>query len=491
MRHSRLPVTCACLLLGVAAGTWGCATTRVAQPTEKDYAAVRGGRAAVVMLRGLAEVDGGERTLFGPGAAGGGKSLSLARLDTADKLRSAGALRSPSAGALQAGWVYLVLKPGTYYLLIHDPTADSLAPDAAAPGEDWLLEVPAGAPLVYAGSVVFTRPGAAGEQSAGDPYRASHAARARDDSAEARETALSAFPGLGADRVARMRTMALRRYTGPVDSHSPGGGPNPTTPRVEVHGAPSPTGFDVRGACAQDGAWTGLLYGDPILSSAGSSTNTVADVFLLMVKGGLYFWAGTGAIAGSIGGGGAARDLQPCVAQSVRWAGEYDLSRRLSESLTRGLEPAGPGPGDEDRPVLRVSVQELHLRPCRNAHLACVEAKVRVRLWDPRAQRHEADRVLLYSHPSARHRTRPYGAPPQRYVLPLDDAAVVDLRALRRLPPQDRRRRIEAELDRAVAVLSGRILRDLQPAVDPARADTKRPRQAPVNQPLPRAPGAG
>ena len=469
----------------------GCAAARVGSPSEQEYAAARGGRAAVVLLRAVAETrKGGERTAFGP-ESGRGKAVSLVRLETGGNTKSVGPLRSPHARALRDGWIYLVLKPGTYYLLVHDRQPADLSPEFAAPGEDWLLEVPAGGPLVYAGTVVFEPVPAPETPAASPPPHAPHVpasvpTRVRDDSGDARKLAREYFPALMTEPGAAPRTVVVRRYSGPLDAGARIGGAGRPPPVVDADGAPRPTGFGVRGACAEDGAWFGLLYGNPILRGGGSSTNTAADVFLFAVKTGLYAWAGTGAIIGSVAGVAEARDLQPCVTQTVRWAADYDLSRRLSESLNARLAPGnagaagavagtpagtpadtracatgGPGAGDPLAPVVRVSVQELRLRPCTKAHLACIESKVRVRLWDPGGNRHEMDRILLYSNAAARHRTEPYGRPLQTYVLPVDQSPVLNLRALRRLPPERRRARVEAELDRAVAVLSERILSDL------------------------------
>ena len=453
-----------------------CTGVRVAPPSAKEYAAARGGRAAVVMLRGVAESpQGGERALFRPGSSPA-KSISLARLDAPGEWSRAAALRAPDAGALRGGWVYLVLKPGTYYLLVHDTVPPGLAPETAAPGEDWLLEVPEGSPLVYAGTVVFAGAGPSAATTSSDHAgHAGHApvgvaTRVRDDAAEARKVGSNCFAGLAAGEGATVRASLVRRYSGPADPGPSGPQVVSARPRVRVDGTPPPKGYGVQNACAQDGAWYGLLYGDPILKGAGSSTNTAADLLLFMVKMGLYAWAGTGAIAGSVAGVGEARDVQPCVTQAVGWARDFDLARRLSESVTQRLTPGlpgGAGAGDGEGPELHVSVQELHLRPCRKAHLACVEARVRVRLWDPQAGRHLKDCVLLYSNAAARHRIEPYGQPLPPYVLPVDQAAVLNLRSLARMPAAERRARVEAELGRAVAALSQQITRQLPP---PGRA---------------------
>ena len=496
MHTTTLRRICRYIVLTVAAtAAVGCGSAaRVAAPTASEYDAARGGRAAVVLLRAVTEThEGGERTAFGPGAAGDGTALSVARLADGGKLATA-PVRSPAAAAMAAGWVYLVVKPGTYYLAVHDPPPGGLAPGPVAEGEDWLLEVPAGSPLVYAGTVVFPPVPSSKELPRHEGLPGPVATSARDDSAGASDVASRYFSNLTAGPGAAVRTIVMRRYSGAVDrpasapQRSAGGAPPGL--RVLADGAPRPTGFGVQGACAQDGAWVGLREGKPILSTGGSSTNTVADLFLFMVKVGLYAYAGTGAIVGSVAGVGEAREIQPCVTQAVRWAGEYDLAARLSESLTRRVgaggaaNPAAGGRPDDDRPLLRVTVQELHLRPCTKAHLACVEAKVRVRLWDPRAGRYEMDRILLYSNPAARHRTEPYGAPVQPYVLPIDESPVLNLRSLGRLAPQDRRRAVEAELARAVATLSDRIVGALSRLAVP----TSRP--APDTRPATTRPAA-
>ena len=466
------------LMLGVTAA--GCANTRVAQLKPEEFAAVREGRAAVVLLRAVDELPGtGRSAAFEPGSAG--KAVSLTRLRAPGTLRGV-PLRSPGEAALWTGWVYLVLKPGTYYLLVHDPDPAGLAPAAAAPGEDWLLDVPTGSPLVYAGTVVFSHAPPAKPRSAAEHAHAAVATHVRDDSVEALEVGSEYFRGLLAGGGAAVRTMVVRPYSGPVAARAPANGAGTTRPRVVATGAPRARGFEVQGTCVQDGARDGLFYGQPILASEGSGTP--ADLLFLMVATGLYLWAGTGAIIGSVVGAGEAAKIQPCVAQTVRWVDEYGLAERLSQSLSERLRAAPAGlsahqdgasrgarAGDERTPVLSVSVQELHLRPCAKAHLACVEAKVRVRLWDPPAGRHEMDRVLLYSNEAARHRTAPYGTPLPPYVLPIDEAPVLNLHALRRKPVAARRKAIDAEMDRAVAVLSRHILADLHGAPAPSGFD--------------------
>ena len=75
----------------------GCAAARVGSPSEQEYAAARGGRAAVVLLRAVAETrKGGERTAFGR-ESGRGKAVSLVRLETGGNTKSVGPLRSPHA----------------------------------------------------------------------------------------------------------------------------------------------------------------------------------------------------------------------------------------------------------------------------------------------------------------------------------------------------------------------------------------------------------
>lgn len=455
---SALPV-----LLALVTVAPGCGATRVAMPSEKELADVHAGRKSVVLLRGLVKTPKGNlRTAFGPDAPGDSTRLCRADLDGYGGLGSprrrglwsAGRLRSPTRAALRDGWVYLVLRPGTYYL-----SADRFswepapayasrfdAPAAGAEAHGWLLDVPPGAPTVYAGTLTFVGVTAHGHVGGSGPL-----ARVGDESSRAQALAAAFLPALPPARPAVMQP-----YLGAIDRAVAS---RLSATDVHVDGAPAAKGFDVHAAVVQDGSRAGI----EVLDMMGKPENDAGMAGLVILLGGAA-WAGGGAVSGAIGGAAAAREFQPCVDELVKQAGQFDTAGRLRDALRKPL--AGRGVATtvgEGGPTLYLAVKAVRLPPCERSHLACVEVRVRARVRDPRAGRHYMDRVVLYSNARARHRNPPDGVPLEPYVWVLDESPALDLRALAKLPPDERRRRVEAELERAVTVISHRILQDVRP----------------------------
>ena len=459
MHPLRLLVVTASLLplLTLCAGCGG--NTRVAMPGEQDLADVRAGRKSLVLVRGLVTTEKGRLgTAFGPDARRGSTSLCVARLGPRAALESVGKLRSPAAAALRDGWVYVVLPPGTYYLSTDDvpytPARATAAPADVPPAEaeayGWLLDVPAGAPVVYAGTLVFV--GKAGTEGGGPPARiANESARARVLSSKH----LAMFPPA--------RPAVAQPYLGPVDRTVAAW---LDASAVQVDGAPQARGFDVRGSVVQDAAHGGL----GVLDMMAQPSSDVGMGGLLILIGGAA-WAGGGAAVGAVAGGKAAREYQPCVDEAVQRARAFKMSERIQASLAGRLGGAGGGSArpaaraaDASRPTLHVVVESIRLRPCAKAHLACFEVRCRARLFDPASAGHLMDRVVLYSNDAARYRLPPYGEPLEPYVWTIDESPAVDFRALAKAPPEERRRRVDAELERAAAVIAERIAGDLRPS---------------------------
>ncbi len=153
------------LLLSLVILIAGCATTTVRLPSVQEEESIQLKEKAIVLLRFKADMDG-KPLDYGHN----GFMLALANMDETQYLKIVEPGISPSSTARDKGWMYLVLKPGTYYLSVRPPGRKQIPPEREQkllrverlsrydryefkPIPPFWFHVPAGSPVVYVGSL--------------------------------------------------------------------------------------------------------------------------------------------------------------------------------------------------------------------------------------------------------------------------------------------------------------------------------------------------
>jgi hypothetical protein len=122
----------------------------VGAPEDAERQALATKKASVVLLRLLATHDGQPVNFLGNVdvlnvLTSGGYILLVENVETGDQIKLARP-RTPSAEAERDGWIYLVLGPGRYHVIVRPwPLGEISRP--------FLLSVPSTPAVVYAGSL--------------------------------------------------------------------------------------------------------------------------------------------------------------------------------------------------------------------------------------------------------------------------------------------------------------------------------------------------
>lgn len=141
-------------LIGLCAG---CSIPRIQDKTI--YTEIQAGKRAVVLLRlthenvsGITNIDA-----FSSGVWGG---MGLGGFDTGGEVKPVAATVAAadmflSQETAHRGWIYLVLKPGTYYLAFLGPRVTSAFTyyDNLKTAQRWSIDIPVGSRLIYGGTV--------------------------------------------------------------------------------------------------------------------------------------------------------------------------------------------------------------------------------------------------------------------------------------------------------------------------------------------------
>jgi hypothetical protein len=153
--HSRLQVTVVTAIFFLVLA--GCAI--VQQPTAGERSAIQAGKQVVVLLRLTGELaDGTQVETFRMDIRDADFSFALGGFETGGKLERAWP-RFLSGDSARRGWAYLVLEPGNHYIAVLEPRSGDAWSYMEKMKSDlehlkpWLLEVPEGTTLMYAGTV--------------------------------------------------------------------------------------------------------------------------------------------------------------------------------------------------------------------------------------------------------------------------------------------------------------------------------------------------
>ena len=136
------------VLMGFATG---CAVGGL--PGKEEYAAIRAGKRAFVLLRVTAELkDGTEVAAFPSPLTGDSVSLGLGGFETGGEVRRASLPSSfLSTETHRQGWIYFILDPGIYYLAVQGGLTTD--PATWVGPQRWRIDIPVGSRVAYAGTL--------------------------------------------------------------------------------------------------------------------------------------------------------------------------------------------------------------------------------------------------------------------------------------------------------------------------------------------------
>ncbi len=155
-----------------------------------------------------------------------GFMLALANMDETQYLKIVAPVISPSSTAREKGWMYLVLKPGTYYLSVRPPGRKQIPPERKQkpltvvplsrydryefkPIPPFSFHVPAGSPVVYVGSLSVS---CMGIQKKFNPYLSEYSEiTVTNESDSAKKITRASFSQYGT-----MSTSLMKQYGKPV-----------------------------------------------------------------------------------------------------------------------------------------------------------------------------------------------------------------------------------------------------------------------------------
>ncbi len=346
----------------------GCATTpRALSPHQR--ASVSTGQRSVVLLRLETTFNDQPVVTRKLGLSEAGPfALALANLDRNGPIEPE-PVTMPAGESKEGTWCCLVLEPGTYYLWSALPNIHprDLSADPKSIG-GWRLEVPPGAPVVYAGSLQL--------KSKGRRFINERFVKEIRSNLVNEPAAAAAFVDRNLAGLGPMTVSLLQRY-GDWIGDSPASDLLPARALAAVSGGYGP------------GAGGGL-----VLALA---------------------YAPFGWLAGRVKGSSDAHTWQPCLedlAQEIRLFDPlaYLRSNLAAQLGTNGILAGTPSPvGDvvwtaadsqNCRSVLQADVARFQLREASGGF--CLEALLRVRVWDALSRQCCFDAHWLYSHPQGK-----------------------------------------------------------------------------------------
>jgi hypothetical protein len=391
----------------------GCAYVQpsVRAPTADEAAAVRSGEKTIVLLRLLPRLDTLPVTPLAEAYdASDGFWIFAADIDHRGKPgRTRWLLRAPSEAAAASNWAYLLLPPGAYWVSVLSPGEMGRSGGTEIPlqGNPYVLEIPAGAPVVYAGTLAISCQ-TVRKMLFWRAIDSCGPVAVEDETPAAQEVAGRDFGETGPVAASLLRPQGDQRYRGPAADLFPMG------VRVDGTGEVGRPEWRKRGV----GRATGL---------GGITGEGVGDFVSGMGQGGGYLGAAIvlgyalylpfGTVGGYIAGSHSAAKWGPCVdglgARIVEWSPPVALRESFRDAFARrGVGevllldgpsltlPGGAMPGM--RSLLDVRILEVALRECEERWTFCPELTVRVRLQGAGTGLVLFDETLVHTDPDAK-----------------------------------------------------------------------------------------
>ena len=394
------------LLLSTGCGFTGPSVRRV---PDDEAASVRAGRLSVLLLRIAPRLD---NVLVAPAsrALGGEKGVILLRADIDHREEPrAHRANSASAEANAGNWVYYLVRPGSYWIGVHDPEWAAMGRGSTPfgfPRNDFFLDVPEGVPIVYAGTLDVSCSSRWG--IFGPLVKRCDNVTVSDDSEAAGQVAQRDF-----DEVGPMETVLMRRSPGRAVPSTPGDlspmgvllkdAPHFSTPEWRKRGVGRATGLG--------NFSSGELRG---FFSGGSSYGGFAEAGIVL---GYILYLPFGAAGGLIAGEDSAQKWGACMdaigSEVAGWSPREAFRAAVADALARRgvdivsvVENVSSVFDTEGRPrgktLLELDVQEVAFRECGMRWTFCGEMKVQGRLRDLARGRTLYDGILLHSNRSGR-----------------------------------------------------------------------------------------
>jgi hypothetical protein len=210
---------CCLLMCAAVAATAMCGCAVYRMPSEKQLAAVKEGRKAIVLVRVTCDVNGTPYEAFSRfDLPDDNIALGIGSFETGGEVEQK-IIPFLSEQTKKDGWTYFVLEPGIHYLAALPPRRTNVKNYAAQFHDAQLfrLDIPDGTPLVYAGTLHLSSEEQKSlfEQSLVGKFIADKITVA-NDAASARTVAAGFFCEFGDPQ-----TLLMQPHTGPILLRSP------------------------------------------------------------------------------------------------------------------------------------------------------------------------------------------------------------------------------------------------------------------------------
>ncbi len=377
----------------------GCAI--VGAPSGSADESIRKGEKTVVLLRVTAAVEDqpvNAVKYFG---------FKIASIDKGEPPQQLFFPASSSAETRQAGWMYLILRPGeTYYLSSSfGVTKNSNLPYLLVP--DMWFHVPHDRPFIYIGSLSVSCEGKI--NYFGVPYVGSCSRLLLADETEsAKAVARDSFAPYGLPWTSLMwswSALAGSQSEALMTPNSPLGVVVSTTktvvtPKWRSRALSRTTGI---------GNWINEDTAKGLGNLGGGYPPGAAGAGLVM---GYLLYLPVGTALGIAGGIYSEKTWQPCMERLAEELGTSDLPTEFDTTLTSALRRSGidqmvqvpvetemrdstnqSGP----KVILHAEIQRVTLSECSERWTFSVDAQIRARLWETSAEQYLYDRVFLNS----------------------------------------------------------------------------------------------
>ncbi len=432
------------LLLSLVIILSGCTSTRVLQPYTclQDGVATQLKNESIVLLRLKADLNGKPLDPFAYYGLNGFR-LELANIDDAQYLNSIDTVVSPTPKARGNGWMYLVLKPGTYYLSVIPPGSEQ-RPQAVARGTysiqdtyGWCrrtypwgrsanskfepippfwFHVPAGSPAVYVGSLSVSCMGR--EKKFSTYISECSEITVTNESHSAKKIAQSSFSQYGT-----MSTSLMKQYGKPVTPFTVGElvpmAIKITPLNLMKQGESCETGVDVTNMGKPPSVMKNIAKGS--LTFTGAMCLEFLNLFLLYAGGEIIPGEITYALMDDFFEGKAQnrqdqlsiQELQDIPKPTIYLDPTATLLHTLKEILSKyGVNQTVDLVSKSDlsaqasihklKTVLQAEILRVQLGLCEISSFFCVELSIRIKLLDISTNKYLYDGIFFSTNPFGR-----------------------------------------------------------------------------------------